>query len=57
MLVSIYSFFCDSSDEEDEDLSKYKDNPSPKERKRKKHDVKKKVLDFKINQTMILLCI
>ncbi|XP_071565859.1 uncharacterized protein [Temnothorax nylanderi] len=31
-----------SSNEEDEDLSKHKDNTSPKDRKRKRHDAKKK---------------
>jgi len=42
--VSVCSFICSSSDEEDEDLSKHKDNILPKDRKRKRHDAKKKVL-------------
>jgi len=42
--VSVCSFICSSSDEEDEDLSKHKDNILLKDRKRKRHDAKKKVL-------------
>jgi len=38
-----YFFICSSSDEETEDLIKQKDNILPKDRKRKRHDTKKKV--------------
>lgn len=38
-----YFFICSSSDDESEDLIKQKDNILPKNRKRKRHDTKKKV--------------
>lgn len=39
----MWCLICSSSDEEDEDLGKHKDNILPKDRKRKRHDAKKKV--------------
>lgn len=44
-------FICSSSDEESEDLIKQKDNIIPKDRKRKKHDIKKKV--FRLIQSTL----
>lgn len=46
-------FIYSSSDEETEELVKQKDNISPKDRKRKRHDSKKKVfrlIQSKLNQ-------
>lgn len=53
-------FICSSSDEESEDLIKQKDNIIPKDRKRKKHDTKKKVfrlIQSILNQIFIIILV